>query len=207
MSAKAEPTIVTHIAPTRGQIFLSLLEDVGMGNRPPGLVVKRLVPERISDGDSEETREMKSQATLAISGTEGMVVSYGRCCHPIPGDQIVAKLSKGRGIVVHREGCKNLEAIHNRRLDDYIDVNWSDDPIGEFICEIKLEIENKSGMLARTATIISDCGADIENVLLEDRDGFSINLLYLLKVSGRNHLAMVMRRLRRVPSIMRITRL
>ena len=184
-----------------------LLEDVGMGNRPPGLVVKRLVPERISDGDSEETREMKSQATLAISGTEGMVVSYGRCCHPIPGDQIVAKLSKGRGIVVHREGCKNLEAINNRRLDDYIDVNWSDDAIGEFICEIKLEMENKSGMLARTATIISDCGADIENVLLEDRDGFSINLLYLLKVSGRDHLAMVMRRLRRVTSIMRITRL
>ncbi len=184
-----------------------LLEDVGMGNRPPSLVVKRLVPERISDGDSEETREMKSQSTLAISGTEGMVVSYGRCCHPIPGDQIVAKLSKGRGIVVHREGCKNLDPLNNRRLDDYIDVHWSEDAIGEFICEIKLEIENKSGLLARTATIISDCGADIDNVSLEDRDGFSLTLIYLLKISGRDHLAMIMRRLRRVTSLMRISRL
>lgn len=184
-----------------------LLEDVGMGNRPPSLVVKRLVPERVSDGDSEETREMKSQSTLAISGTEGMVVSYGRCCHPVPGDQIVAKLSKGRGIVVHREGCKNLAPINNRRLDDYIDVHWSEDAIGEFICEIKLEIENKSGLLARTATIISDCGADIDNVSLEDRDGFSLNLIYLLKISGRDHLAMIMRRLRRVTSVMRISRL
>lgn len=184
-----------------------LLEDVGMGNRPPSLVVRRLVPERISDGDSEETREMKTQSTLAISGTEGMVVSYGRCCHPIPGDQIVAKLSKGRGIVVHREGCKNLDPINNRRLDDYIDVHWSEDAIGEFICEIKLEIENKSGLLARTATIISDCGADIDNVSLEDRDGFSLNLIYQLKISGRDHLAMIMRRLRRVTSVMRISRL
>ena len=185
----------------------ALLEDVGMGNRPPSLVVKRLVPERVSDGDSEETREMKTQSTLAISGTEGMVVSYGRCCHPIPGDQVVAKLSKGRGIVVHREGCKNLDAADNRRLDDYIDVHWADEAVGEFICEIKLEIENKSGLLARTATIISDCGADIENVAIEDRDGFSMDLLYLIKVSGRDHLAMIMRRLRRVANVMRIHRL
>jgi guanosine-3',5'-bis(diphosphate) 3'-pyrophosphohydrolase len=185
-----------------------LLEDVGMGNRPPSLVVKRLVPERVSDGESEETREMKSQSALAISGTEGMVVTYGRCCYPIPGDQIVAKLSKGRGIVVHREGCKNLEAPKKRKCSDkYIDVQWSDDASGEFSCEIKLEIENRLGLLARTATIISDCGADIENVYMEDRDGFSMSLLYTIKVSGRDHLAKIMRRLHRTSSVMRIVRL
>lgn len=185
-----------------------LLEDVGLGNRPPSLVVRKLVPERISDGDSEETKEMKSQSALAISGTEGMVVSYGRCCYPIPGDQIVAKLSKGRGIVVHRESCKNLEASNKRQHSDkYIEVQWADDASGDFTCEIKLEIENKSGLLARTATIVSDCDVDIENVYMEDRDGFSMNLFYLIKVSNRRHLAMLMRRLRRLSSVMRITRL
>jgi len=185
-----------------------LLEDVGLGNRPPSLVAKHLVPERISDGDSEETKEMKSQSALAINGTEGMVVSYGRCCYPIPGDQIVAVLSKGRGIVVHRDNCKNLEASSKRkRSDKYIDVQWSDDASGDFTCEIKLEIENKSGLLARTATVISDCNADIENVDMEDRDGFSMNLLYQIKVSDRKHLALVMRRLRRINSVMRIMRL
>ena len=185
-----------------------LLEDVGLGNRPPSLVAKHLVPERISDGESEETREMKSQSALAISGTEGMVVSYGRCCYPIPDDQIVAKLSKGRGIVVHRDNCKNLEAASKRKHSDkYIDVQWAHDASGDFTCEIKLEIENKSGLLARTATVISDCKADIENVYMEDRDGFSLNLFYLLKVSDRKHLATIMRRLRRIPSVMRIMRL
>ncbi len=185
-----------------------LLEDVGLGNRPPSLVVKRLVPERISDGESEETKEMKSQSALAISGTEGMVVSYGRCCYPIPDDQIVAKLSKGRGIVVHREVCKNLEAKNKRgQSDRYIDVQWAKDACGEFSCEIKLEIENKAGLLARTATVISDCGVNIENVYMEDRDGFSMSLLYLLKVTDRTHLATVMRRLRRITNVMRIARL
>ena len=185
-----------------------LLEDVGLGNRPPSLVVRRLVPERTSDGESEETKEMQSQSALAISGTEGMVVSYGRCCYPIPGDQIVAKLSKGRGIVVHRDSCKNLEAPSKREHSDkYIDVHWAEDASGDFICEIKLEIENKSGLLARTATVVSDSGADIENVYMEDRDGFSMNLFYLIKVSDRDHLAKLMRRLRRISSVMRITRL
>ena len=185
-----------------------LLEDVGMGNRPPSLVVKRLVPERISDGESEEAREMKSRSPLAISGTEGMVVSYGRCCYPIPGDHIVAKLNKGRGIVVHREGCKNIEASKKRkRSDKFIDVQWADDASGEFSCEIKLEIENKLGLLARTATVISDSGADIENVYMEDRDGFSMNILYLIKVSDRKHLAKLIRRLHRTANVMRVWRL
>ncbi len=184
-----------------------LLGDVGLGNRPPSLVVRKLVPERVSDGESEETKEMKSQSALAINGTEGMVVSYGRCCYPIPGDQIVAKLSKGRGIVVHRDCCKNLESSSQRKkLDKYIDVQWSDAASGDFSCEVKLEIENKSGLLARTATVISDCGADIENVFMEDRDGFSMSLLFQLKVTDRNHLATIMRRLRRISSVMRIAR-
>ncbi len=120
----------------------------------------------------------------------------------------MAKLSKGRGIVVHREGCKNLEALSKRKHSDkYIEVQWADDASGEFSCEIKLEIENKTGLLARTATVISDCGVNIENVYMEDRDGFSMNLLYLIKVADRNHLAALMRRLRRIVNVMRIARL
>jgi RelA/SpoT family (p)ppGpp synthetase len=184
-----------------------LLEDVGMGNRPPSLVVKSLVPERISDGESEAIREMKSRSPLAISGTEGMVVSYGRCCYPIPGDHIVAKLNKGRGIVVHRDSCKNLESPKKRKCSDqFIEVQWASDIKGLFSCEIKLEIENKMGLLARTATVISDCGADIENVFMEDRDGFSMSILYQIKVTDRVHLARIIRRLHRTGNVMRVWR-
>jgi (p)ppGpp synthase/HD superfamily hydrolase len=117
-------------------------------------------------------------------------------------------LSKGRGIVVHREDCKNLESLEKRKNSDkYIDVQWADDASGEFMCEIKLEIENKLGLLARTATVIADCGADIENVYMEDRDGFSMNIQYLIKVHNRQHLAKIMRRLRHTANVMRISRM
>lgn len=182
-----------------------LLEDVGMGNRPPSLVVRRLVPERIPYGDSEETREMKTQAPLAIHGTEGMVVSYGKCCHPIPGDQVVGMLSKGRGIVVHREGCRNLDPARSQ-ADKYIDVQWAEDAAGVFTCEIRLDVTNTPGVLARTATILSEEGANIQNVELEDRDGINMSIMYLIDVQNRAHLASVMRRLRKAPNVLRIAR-
>jgi RelA/SpoT family (p)ppGpp synthetase len=182
-----------------------LLEDVGMGNRPPSLVVRRLVPERIPYGDSDETREMKTLAPLAIHGTEGMVVSYGRCCFPIPGDQIIGVMSKGRGIVIHREGCRNIDT-GSTQSDKFIDVKWAGDGEREFTCLIRLDVSNKPGVLARSATVISDEGANIENVEVEDRDGLSTTIAYLIAVHDRDHLARIIRRLRKLPNVMSIQR-
>ena len=183
-----------------------LLEDIGMGNRPPNLVVRRLVPERIPHGDSEETREMKSQAPLAIHGTEGMVVSYAKCCRPIPGDQIVGVLSKGRGIVVHRDSCKNLDSDRDN-LEKYIDVKWSNEPAISFATNIRVDVVNEPGVLAKTATVLSEEDVNIVNVNLEDKDGFTISINYQIEVKDRGHLARALKRLRRIPNVMRLWRL
>ncbi|MDT8451224.1 MAG: RelA/SpoT family protein [Gammaproteobacteria bacterium] len=182
-----------------------LLEDVGMGNRSASLVVRRLVPERIAQSDAEETREMRSQSPLAIDGTEGMVVYYGKCCSPIPGDDIIGILSKGRGIVVHRENCKNISQIR-AEVDKCIDVQWAENAEGNFSCRVRMDVANKPGVLARTATIISDEGADIEDIEVEDRDGFTTTMSYQISLQGRVHLANIMRRLRKVPNVLKIWR-
>ena len=129
-----------------------------------------------------------------------------RCCHPIPGDQIIGKFSKGRGLVIHQVSCKN---IANERLqsDNMIDVKWADDPSGEYTCQLSLHVQNERGVLARLATIISDEAANIEHVEVEDKDGISTNITFLIAVKGRNHLAQIMRRLRRVRSVTRIMRI
>ena len=148
---------------------------------------------------------MKSLSALAIQGTEGMVVSYGKCCHPIPGDQIVGLLSKGRGIVIHQEGCKNIEN-ERQQLDRLVDVKWSDKLSGDFQVVVSANVRNERGVLARLATIISDEGANIEHVEVEDKDGMSTTISFQIAVQGRNHLAKIMRRLRRVKAVMRLWR-
>jgi len=183
-----------------------LLEDIGMGNRPAGIVAKRLFPSETEQEESKpEVDTHAGRPALAIQGTEGMVVSYGKCCHPIPGDQIVGKLSKGRGLVIHQTSCRN---IVNERLqsDNMIDVKWAEEASGEYSCQLNLYVQNERGVLARLATIISDEAANIEHVEVEDKDGLSTNITFLIAVKGRNHLAKIMRRLRRVRSVMRILR-
>jgi (p)ppGpp synthase/HD superfamily hydrolase len=134
-----------------------------------------------------------------------MVVSYAKCCHPIPGDQIVGKLSKGRGLVIHQNNCRNI--AHERlQSDNMIDVKWADEASGDYSCQLSLHVQNERGVLARLATIISDEAANIEHVEVEDKDGLSTNIMFLVSVKNRDHLAKIMRRLRRVHSVLRVSR-
>jgi len=184
-----------------------LLVDVGLGNRPPSLVARRLLPD-IDDEDSEEfeAQSVQSLAPLAISGTEGMVVSYAKCCYPIPNDHIVGVFNKGRGIVVHREGCNNIESLRHSH-DQIVDVTWMDDLDGEFSTRVCAEVTSQPGVLARLATGISEEEANIEGVDIEDRDGVISHITFGISVTDRQHLARVMRRLRIMPPVVKIWRM
>ena len=184
-----------------------LMEDIGLGNRPASLVVRRMYPDNADtvEDESKQSSEMNTLSPLAIQGTEGMVVSYGKCCRPIPGDQIVGLLSKGRGLVIHQHGCKNVTSVSSQS-DRLVHVKWADNLSGEFACVVNANVENERGVLARLATIISDEGANIDNVEVQDRDGLSTTISFMVAVQGRGHLARIMRRLRRVKAVLRLWR-
>jgi (p)ppGpp synthase/HD superfamily hydrolase len=184
-----------------------LLGDIGLGNRLAAFVARRLVA-----GDEEDDvasgarpREDVHPHRLAIRGTEGMVVSFARCCRPIPGDAISALFSPGRGIVVHRSECRNLGSLESRH-DKRLDVEWADEPAGEFPTEIRVEIGNRRGALAVVAGAIAELGSNIENVHSREKDGMTTALEFLVLVKSRAHLARIMRRLRQIPLVLRITR-
>lgn len=185
-----------------------LLGDIGLGNRLAAFVARRLV-----SGDEEDDAAGSARADrdahphrLAIRGTEGMVVSFARCCRPIPGDAIIALFSPGRGIVVHRSECRNLGSPEGRR-DKRLDIEWAAEPDGEFPTEIRVEIGNRRGALAIVAGAIAELGSNIENVHSREKDGMTTALEFLILVKGRAHLARIMRRLRQIPLVLRITRI
>jgi GTP diphosphokinase / guanosine-3',5'-bis(diphosphate) 3'-diphosphatase len=183
--------------------FDALLKDIGLGNRMAQLVARRLL-----DGDDRRLWSgIKSETgtPLAIQGTEGMVVSFGKCCHPIPGDPIVGIMSAGRGLVIHRESCRNV-AGHRVKPDKCIQVFWSAEPVGEFTTGIRVQTANQRGVLAALAAKISDQGSNIENVSFEERDGITTTIIFLLTVSSRRHLAHIMRIIRITPEVYRVQR-
>ncbi|WP_026143010.1 MULTISPECIES: bifunctional GTP diphosphokinase/guanosine-3',5'-bis pyrophosphate 3'-pyrophosphohydrolase [unclassified Thioalkalivibrio] len=177
----------------------ALLIDIGLGNRMASLVARQMVGKEAPDANEEPT-------TLAVKGTEGLVLNYARCCHPIPGDPIIGQLSAGRGLVVHRENCRNVLHESRDRGDRTIALEWSHEPQLQFTAAVRTRTANRRGALADMAAVIADHGSNIEHISFNEQDGHSTAMTFLLTVRDRQHLAQIMRGLRRLPDVLRIAR-
>lgn len=180
-----------------------LLVEIGMGRRPSVLVARALM--LADDGGIEAGGEVRAMRPLIIRGTEGMVTRFSKCCRPIPGDPVVGVITAGRGVMIHTQTCRN---IAERKIppENYLDVQWEPGIEGEFPVEISVVVEDRRGVLATVATVIGDAESNIENVGIEGRDGLTNVLLFRITVHNRQHLARIMRRLRKLPPVIRISR-
>ncbi len=177
-----------------------LLEDIGLGNRTAHVIARRLLA-------AEDTKEhpLAADGPLVIRGTEGLVLNYARCCSPIPGDLIVGHLSAGKGMVVHRDSCKNISEFRNNP-EKCIPLTWAKDIDSEFNVELRIELAHQRGLIALLAGTISEADANIDKISVDERDG-RISVIQLgISVRGRVHLARIIRKLRGLAGVSRITR-
>lgn len=182
-----------------------LLEDIGMGNRAAPLVARQLAV--IDDSDAGHvSRNNSSGKPLAIRGTEGMVVGYAKCCHPLPGDEIVGHLSAGRGLVVHRDNCRNVVTELRNNPERCLPLRWEKKVQGDFPVELRVELSNRRGALATLATVVADNESNIEGINLIEKDAEIGVVSILISVHDRMHLARIIKRLRRVPGVGKISR-
>jgi guanosine-3',5'-bis(diphosphate) 3'-pyrophosphohydrolase len=184
----------------------ALLAEVGLGNRIAPLIARRLIDtdkksSALTNGDHQENETQP----FVIKGTEGMVVHFPKCCHPIPGDPIVGFSSAGRGIVIHYRACKNIAEFRNQP-EKWIDVEWEENIERDFATQIRMYATNQRGVLATVAAAISEQEANIVNVEIEDKDDRDTLLSFDLEVRDRKHLAQVIRRIRRIKHISHISR-
>jgi RelA/SpoT family (p)ppGpp synthetase len=178
-----------------------LFERIGMGERLAPLVARRLLP-TIPQEDGGET---PAPGAMAIAGTEGLLVTYARCCFPIPNDPVIAFLSSGRGVVVHRETCVNVED-YRKHPEKWLPVTWQATPDRVFSSQIRVDVPNRMGILAAVAAAIASTETNIERVSVEERESETSVLDFELRVRDRAQLAIVIRSIRRMPDVLRVTR-
>jgi GTP diphosphokinase / guanosine-3',5'-bis(diphosphate) 3'-diphosphatase len=177
-----------------------LFEQLGLGERLAPLVAKALL-----QSPATASAEPGKPTPIAIAGTEGLVVSYARCCHPIPGDAIMGYLSAGRGVVIHRNVCGNLGEFR-KQPNKWIAVTWQAGIEREFSAEIRVDVDNKPGVLAEVAARIADSGSNIEQVSIDEEQDDSATMLFSILVRDRRHLAEVIRTLRRMNVVKKLSR-
>lgn len=187
------------IRQTKHKDLDSLLADIGLGNAMSIVIAQRLLGDLVDNIDNKDTRLMP------IRGSEGMLVTFANCCRPIPGDAVIAHVSPGKGLVVHMENCTNIRGYQGEP-DKYIPVQWDNVDGVEYQANLRVEIVNHQGALAKITSIIAAAGSNIHNLSTEERDGrvYMINLR--IAVTDRVHLANVMRRIRVLPEVLRTSR-
>ena len=173
----------------------ALYSDIAMGNILTVAVAKFLDP------DTHNHHE------LPIKGTGGMPFTFAQCCMPIPGDEIIAHIAQGRGIVIHTKNCKNL-----RQSDlgpgKSLNVSWNYAITAnmDFKTGLQIEIENRQGIVSEISNAIDLASSRIESINSDLKDEKTFRIDLVIAVRDRLHLASVIKHLRKVPNILSIHR-
>ncbi len=177
-----------------------LLVDIARGSRLPAITAQQILSENAAGALADNGDE-----PVAIRGTEGYMVSFARCCHPIPGDAIEGYLSSEKGVVVHRDQCNNL-ADMRESSDRLVALRWDDEVEGDYPVELRVEVENRRGMIAVIATRINSMGVNIEKISTESKDYQFTFVSMEMHVENRVHLARIMKRLRDINHVRKVVR-
>ncbi|HRH80253.1 MAG TPA: bifunctional (p)ppGpp synthetase/guanosine-3',5'-bis(diphosphate) 3'-pyrophosphohydrolase [Thiobacillaceae bacterium] len=176
------------------------LVEIGLGKRLAYVVARQLAAR---DADTDLGR---AAGPMLIRGAEGVAVRLGKCCRPIPGDPIIGQIRKEQGLIIHTHDCAQVR--HYREdPDKWVDVEWDPELDRVFDVNIRVTVANKRGVLATVATTISNEGSNIDDVHMEEEAGAFTNLYFTVQVQNRLHLARMMRALRGLPEVVRITRM
>ncbi len=196
-SLDAIPTAVLDhfLAESKLHRLEELLSDIALGNRMPDQVAAQLLTSHGRGGARQSSKGHRAEK-IRITGAERGVLSFGQCCHPLPGDEIVGYLSSGKGIVVHRVECPNVVELR-KSPERFVAIEWDRDVLGDYHAELRVEVINRPGVLATIAAAIAAADSNIENVEYVERDAAAATLLFSLEVKSRKHLADVIRRVRR----------
>lgn len=186
------------VAETKHESFEDLLVDIGLGNELSAIVARRLL------GENEDIPDKKGN--VAIRGTESLLVTYARCCHPIPDDEIVSVLSPGKGMTIHQNGCPNIRKLAKEEPQRVLQMTWDEEPQGEFKASLRIELFNHQGTLATLTNNIASCDSNIIGLQTEEKESNIYFVDLELTTYNRVHLANVMRKIRIMPEVQRVSR-
>ncbi len=183
-----------------------LYEDIGLGKRLAP-VVARTIALQFSSKPAAAALIVPPAAPIMVQGTEGSAVQYSSCCYPLPGDTVVGHLRGGHGLSLHRTECSFAQRQRDRDSERWVEVEWADKIQGLYRCAIEMYVNDSRGVLGKVAAEIAASDANIVHVAMDDQDsGKTAALRFVLQVRDRVHLARVMRNLRRLSEISKLTR-
>jgi len=202
-----------------------ILATVGHGGLKEGQVINRLLEEYTKDHQEEITDETiiervkeatkrtaqvaKSKSGIVVKGIDDMAVRFSRCCNPVPGDEIVGFVTRGRGMSIHRTDCVNIINLSEAERIRLINAEWEASVVeerGQYTASIKIFANNRQGLLMEVSKVFTENKLDISsiNTHTSKQDVASLELSFV--VTGRDQLTHVIEKLRQIQGVLDIER-
>lgn len=181
-----------------------LYTDVGLGNHWPSQIAERLVEKFNGTDEGLSSRPLRDTQPLIIEEEKGSVLTLARCCRPIPGDIVNGVITSGQGVVVHRAKCRNQKPL--KRGLEWVAVDWAVETQGDYDSSIVVNLANRPGALARVCTVLSSMDSNIEGMNFDNRGQDDIEIQFLISVRNRDHLARLIKRVRKLSVVLKVTR-
>jgi GTP diphosphokinase / guanosine-3',5'-bis(diphosphate) 3'-diphosphatase len=202
--------------------LVDILASIGADDlRPRAVVVKLLDYWQQREGPAQ--REQKELATslvlpsialkqttsadLEVAGVSGLLTHLANCCCPLPGDEIVGFISRGKGVIVHRIDCQNITRFRKRDSERLIHVNWVSMSQPRYLAPIIITARDRPGLIRDLATVISDCGLNLMSVNSHSHNGREQVLITVtLEVTDPEQVQRLFVRLERVKDVLHVER-
>lgn len=182
-----------------------LFEQIGLGNQLPQLVVYQLEGGDKAMNVGQHRISNEQAGSLAITGAQGMALTFAKCCYPIPGDAVEGILSAGRGIMVHRQTCANLKALR-AHPEKCIQLRWAENNKDEYAVGLLVELLNRRGALAKVTSAIAEAQSDIVDIRVGKQENNKSTDVLVISVHDRQHLDRVIDRLKRLDDVSSVSR-
>ena len=198
--------------------FEDLLAAIGADDiRPRAVVVKLLVywqqlegkepKEESSDTLTLPSTPVKSNtASLQVDGVSGLLTKLANCCCPLPGDDIVGFITRGKGVMVHRTDCHNIIRLRERDRERLIHVSWSGMNQQQYHAPIVITARDRTGLIRDVATIVSDVGANLMAINTRVTETHEAIITATLEIGDPNHLQKLFARLQKIKGVTQVVR-
>lgn len=186
-----------------------ILADIGLGKRLAAVVARRLAPDHALIATTAAAVDEQTAVTsspIVIHGNEGQAVQLAQCCGPLPGDSIIGVIKAGHGLVVHMSECTVAQRQQQREPERWTPVVWDTETARHLSTRLDVTVLNERGVLGRLAAAITDSNSNIIHLTMPEEGEATAQLHLTIQVDSRDHLAQVIRNIRHIPQVQKITR-
>jgi GTP pyrophosphokinase len=189
-----------------------LIASVGYGKITPLQIIRKVAPKPEAEDDHESifnkiigrVKKKKPKAGVSVKGVDDILIKFGKCCQPVPGDPITGYITRGFGVTVHRTSCVNALKMSPERQ---IDVEWNVDIADTYPVIIRVRSYDRVGLLADIAANISKNSANILSANTETRESKIVDSFFTIAVEDTEHLKRVLSAIRKIKHIQEVTRI